>query len=165
MFDLLLPMGETVIDLPILITHVGAQTQFTSSDVLEVTDGLNDSLSGSELPVVTDQKAVEVIKSTLSPELLLKYYAALMSGKDIDDTIYQTRKTFKRKCSNQGTSLREIIEKHFPLPYIKRKTTKIKDESNRYFVISADKLFEENLKKEEQKKRKLERSKWNKRSK
>ncbi|KAH3874572.1 hypothetical protein DPMN_037818 [Dreissena polymorpha] len=123
MFDLLLPMGETVIDLPILITHEGTLTQFTSSDVLEVTDGLNESLSGSELPVVTDQKALEVIKSTLSLELLIIYYAALMSGKDIDDTRNQTWKTYTRKCSNQGTSPRKIIEKLFLLPDIKTKTT------------------------------------------
>ena len=75
-----------------------------------------------------------------------------MSGRDIDDNMYQNWKMYRSKCSSKDTSPKEIIEKHVPVLNVKSKTTKQNAESNPYFVISVDELYEEKLKKEAEEK-------------
>jgi hypothetical protein len=51
------------------------------------TNNTNKSL---DVVVCTDQKALEVIESTLTSAQLLQFSTALMCEKDLDDLLYQT---------------------------------------------------------------------------
>ena len=79
-------------------------------------------------------KALEVIESALTSETLAKYCAAYLSGKHINDQLYDTWKMYKTKCNkanaSKSLSVQQLVDGLHPLPQetkvqsCKRKSTK-----------------------------------------
>lgn len=112
----------------------------SGNDKIDLLNELDTKNTNKSLDVVecTDQKALEVIESTLTSAQLLQFSTALMCKKDLDDPLYQTWRLYKSKQLNTekvtSTTVESVANEFFPVPI---KNNKLKDS---YFVISADGL-------------------------
>ena len=107
-------------------------------------------------------KALEIIESALTSETLAKYFAAYLSGKHINDQLYDTWKMYKTKCNkanaSKSLSVQQLVDGLHPLPH----ETKVQSRKRKlptltgFFVITADDVFNEKVQKEVEKKRKLQ---------
>ena len=146
-------MLSDVVDLPLSIDKY---------DVLVCTADKEPEDQESVLDNVSDEKALEVIESAPTSETLTKYCAAYLSGKHINDQLYDTWKMYKTKCNkanaSKSLSVQQLVDELHPLP----QETKVQSRkrklptSTSFFVITADDVLNEKVQKEEEKKRKLQ---------
>ena len=155
--SLTFPLLSDVVDLPLSIGN---------DDVLVCTSDKEpedqESVLDNVTYIVSDEKALEVIESALTSETLAKYCAAYLSGKHINDQLYDTWKMYKTKCNkanaSKSLSVQQLVDELHRLP----QETKVQSRKRKlptstgFFVITADDVFNEKVQKEEEKKRQLQ---------
>ena len=137
--DFLVPTNVETVELPYRIMADGILSQVPETETMDK---------------VSDEKALEVIESSLLPATLSKYCAAYLSGVSINDGVYSTWFMYKTKCVKRFASPEEIMDKHFPLPNKAQSAKQNRNMKNGYFVITADEVFQQKVNKEEEKKQK-----------
>jgi hypothetical protein len=83
----------------------------SGNDKIDFLNELATNNTNKSLDVVecTDQKALEIIESTLTSAKLLQFLTALMCKKDLDDPLYQTGILYKSKKLNTEDYIGDIM--------------------------------------------------------
>lgn len=158
--------SATLIDLPITMDADG----FMSIESLATS-----TADGADLAPVTNEKALEVLESTIDSAKLLKSTAALLSNKEIKDPLFQTWKMYKENTATKTimsdplfsiiqneNSESNILSLPNPIPRASKAASSRNKPETRYFVITADDAYNHkkqahDSKKEKQQKKALKR--------
>ena len=176
---------EPYLDLPVvvknnmLILDEEVQVNEAGTSAPDPQETRPDSASAVNISECPDSKALEIVESVLTPQKLLSYTAALVSGKDIkNDSLFSTWKLYKSRLLGTsqidnvmeplGASQSLTAKSIFPKiePPAPKKNTKLKKQQN-FFVITSDEAYQRKLhaanekekKNEEKKKKQAEREK------
>jgi hypothetical protein len=158
-FDDIYPINDAecvsnVITLSLPLTNDKTESEITVDLFPETSSQHSFSEPDDVMSEVTDEKALEVVESAIDPATLAKFSAAYLTGFEFEDKLFQTWKLYKTKVdatrSVPTTKVTALSKQNSQSR--KRKT----NDSQSYFVISADEVYFEKLAKEEEKKKKIE---------
>lgn len=154
-------VNSIYLDLPLF-----PPTELTSATLIDLpitmdTDGLmsfeslaTSTADGADLAPVTNEKALEVLESTMDSAKLLKFTAALLGNKEIKVPLFQTWKMYKENTATKTSisdplssiiqnenSESNILSLPNPIPRASKAASKRNKPETQYFAITADDAY------------------------
>ena len=152
------PTNSISLDVPMISTQ-----DLTSATLMDLPISMDDdgninveflTTEETDIASVTNEKALEVLESTIDSGKLLKFTAALLSKKNINDPLFPAWKMYKEKITDQkiisGQNSRENILA-LPEPILKNTKSKLNKPETHYFVITADEAYNHKIRVQEKK--------------
>lgn len=152
------PTNSISLDVPMISTQ-----DLTSATFMDLPISMDDdgninveflTTEETDIASVTNEKALEVLESTIDSGKLLKFTAALLSKKNINDPLFPAWKMYKEKITDQkiisGQNSRENILA-LPEPILKNTKSKLNKPETHYFVITADEAYNHKIRVQEKK--------------
>jgi len=124
------PMAVMLTDLPIFFDAKGNMTSSNMDTEVEMT-------------TLTDEKALEVVESTMNSTQLLRFTAGYLSKQDIDDPMFTTWKLYKDKLSAiSQTETNQLKLPQVPTSISQKRFSANNKPETQYFVITADEAYQ-----------------------